>query len=183
MKNALQHSPNSPNQQGDTPKAIDIPARTKPPGRKIDAAIVAGMAKLVAKMLTESEACRRLDIKPRTWFDFKSRAKHSQQFADLVEAYRAGRIEGLIDRIEKSAQGVDVKYPDFRAALALLKITDQRRFGDSPIVDNTIHQSSVVIQLGGEEQLRKLIESVYSKRKQVTVESSPIEPKQIEPPK
>ena len=27
-----------------------------------------------------------------------------------------------------------VKYPDFRAALALLKITDQRRFGEAPAV-------------------------------------------------
>ena len=33
--------------------------------RRIDATAIAGIAKLVAKNLTESEACRRLGIQPR----------------------------------------------------------------------------------------------------------------------
>ena len=140
MQNAVSNSPNSPNQTPDTPKAIDEPTRAKPagtpPGRKIDATTIAEMAKLCAKMLTESESCRRLGIKPRTWFDFKSRAGRSQQFADLVEAFRADRIEQLIDRVEASSKGEGgLRFPDWRAALALLKITDQRRFGDSPAVE------------------------------------------------
>ena len=117
----------------DTAQALDNVTRAMPT-RRIDATCIAEMAKLVAKMLTESEACRRLGIKPRTWFDWKSRAGRTQKFSDLLEAYRANRIESLINRIENSANGIDVKYPDFRAALALLKITDQKRFGDSPPV-------------------------------------------------
>src|SRR6266404_2523589 len=85
-------------------------------------------------MLTESEAARQLGINPRAWFDWKARAGRAERFAALLEAYRAGRIEQLIDRIERSANGVDTKFPDWRAALALLKITDQRRFGDSALV-------------------------------------------------
>jgi len=54
----------------------------------------------------------------------------------MLEAFRADRIEQLIDRIEKSARGDDLKYPDWRAALALLKITDQKRFGEQPAVES-----------------------------------------------
>ena len=154
MKTTKTNQPETPEKMPDTPKAIDIPTRAMP-GRKIDAVTIAEMAKLCAKMLTESEACRRLGIKPRTWFDFKSRAGRTQQYADLLEAYRADRIEGLIDRIEKSANGIDVKYPDFRAALALLKITDQKRFGDSPTAETTTTNNFLIA--GGGEQVRKLI--------------------------
>jgi hypothetical protein len=162
----------------DIPQAIDTPVRAMP-GRKIDAVTIAEMAKLCAKMLTESEACRRLGIKPRTWFDFKSRAGRTQRFADLLEAYRAGRIEGLIDRIENSADGVGVKFPDWRAALALLKITDQRRFGDSPTVEiNATHQTAIVLAAGGEDKLRKLVAS-YCKLAKLPVFEPPASPKQI----
>ena len=156
MKTTKTNQPETPEQPTDTAKAIDIPARPTT-ARKIDAVTIAEMAKLCAKMLTESEACRRLGIKPRTWFDFKSRAGRTQQFGDLLEAYRADRIEGLIDRIEKSANGIGVKYPDFRAALALLKITDQRRFGDSPAVEINTGQTRVMIAAGGEDNLRRLV--------------------------
>jgi hypothetical protein len=123
-----------PNQPGDTANNDDIPARAIA-RRRIDAVAIAEIAKLCAKQLTESEACRRLGIQPRAWFNFKDRAGRGEKFKALLEAYRAHRIEHLIDRIEKSADGIGVKYPDFRAALALLKITDQKRFGDSPLVN------------------------------------------------
>jgi hypothetical protein len=152
----MKDNPSKPPEQAtDTPKAIDAPARVMP-GRKIDASTIAQMARLVAKMLTESEACRRLGVKPRTWFDWKSRAGRNQKFADLLEAYRADRIESLIDRIEKSANGIDVKYPDFRAALALLKITDQRRFGDSPAVEIHNHPTATLIACGGDSGLDRI---------------------------
>ena len=119
---------------GDTANNDDILARATA-RRRIDATAIAGIAKLVAKNLTESEACRRLGIQPRVWFNFKERAGRGEKFAALLEAYRAHRIEHLIEQIEKSADGIGVKYPDFRAALALLKITDQKRFGDAPAVE------------------------------------------------
>jgi hypothetical protein len=90
------------------------------------------MAKAVATMLTESEAARLCGIEPRSWFEWKSRAGRSGKFAGQVEAYSAAQIDGLLKRVQKSADGVDVKFPDFRAALALLKFKSQQRFGDSP---------------------------------------------------
>jgi len=119
-----------------TAETSEQPTRAKP-HRKIDAATIAGMAKLCAKMLNESEACRRLGIRPKAWFDWKSRANRTARFAEMLEAFRADRIESLIDRIEKSANGTGgVKYPDWRAALAILKFTDQKRFGEVPAVEN-----------------------------------------------
>lgn len=142
MKTNKENSANSEKETPDTPETIDALTRAMP-RRKIDATCIAEVAQLCAKkMLTESEACRKLNIKPRTWFDWKSRCGRTGKFAELLEAYRADRIESLIDRMEKSANGVDLKYPDWRAALALLKIIDQRRFGDNltvqsgdPIID------------------------------------------------
>jgi hypothetical protein len=122
-----------PENQGTEPKSGNASTRAKP-CRKITTATIAGMAKLVAKMLTESEACRRLGIKPQAWFDFKARGKNDEKWNELLEAYTAHRVEALIDRVEDSAYGLNgVKYPDFRAALALLKFTDKKRFGDSPV--------------------------------------------------
>jgi hypothetical protein len=37
----------------------------------------------------------------------------------------------LITKIEKSADGVGMKQPDWRAAAALLKFADMKRFGDA----------------------------------------------------
>lgn len=122
------------NEASGTAERTEVSTRAKPT-RKIDAVTIAEMAKLCAKMLTETEACRRLGIRPKAWFDWKARANRVEKFAELLEAFRADRIEQLIDRIEKSAKGEDLKFPDWRAALALLKITDQKRFGDAPAGD------------------------------------------------
>ena len=138
-----------------TAETSEQPTRAKP-HRKIDAATIAGMAKLCAKMLNESEACRRLGIRPKAWFDWKSRANRTARFAEMLEAFRADRIESLIDRIEKSANGTGgVKYPDWRAALAILKFTDQKRFGDTPAV--AINPMPVIQISIIHEQLKKVI--------------------------
>jgi hypothetical protein len=134
MQNTDSNSANSANQTPDTAKGSNTLTRAKA-RRKIDAEVIASMAKAVAKMLTESEAARLCGIEPRHWFEWKSRAGRDIRFAALLEQVRASRINHLLERVEKSADGIDTKFPDFRAALALLKITDQKRFGDSPAVE------------------------------------------------
>jgi hypothetical protein len=159
MQNSETNSAHSANQTPDTAEASNTPTRAKA-SRKIDAEVIAQMAQAVATMLTESEAARRCGIEPRHWFEWKSRAGRAGKFAGLLEQFRANKIAGLLDRVQKSADGVDVKFPDFRAALALLKFQDRARFGDSPTVEiNTGQQSAIVIAAGGEENLRKLIGS------------------------
>lgn len=138
----------------DTPQTCNSTTRAKP-RRKIDAAVIAQMAKAVATMLTESESARRCSIEPRHWFEWKSRAGRAGKFDALLEEFRANKIAGLLERVQKSADGIDVKFPDFRAALALLKITDQKRFGDSPAVQVNplpLIQISII-----HEQLKRVI--------------------------
>jgi hypothetical protein len=129
------------------------------------------MAKAVAKMLTESEAARLCGIEPRHWFEWKCRAGRDIRFAALLEQVRASRINHLIERVEKSADGIDTKFPDFRAALALLKITDQKRFGDSPAVEVNVMPQPVI----DERALARILDRVYFK----PIESAPV-PKQIQ---
>jgi hypothetical protein len=116
------------NEHPNTPETNGIVARATA-HRRIDAVCIAEMAKLVAKMLTESEACRRLGIRPRAWFDWKSRCGRSEKFGALLEAFRADRIDSLIAKIEAGADGVGLKAPDWRAAYCLLSIQDRHRFG------------------------------------------------------
>jgi hypothetical protein len=113
------------------------------------------MAQAVATMLTETEAARRCGIEPRHWFEWKSRAGRDGKFAALLEEFRANKIAGLLERVQKSADGIDVKFPDFRAALALLKFQDQKRFGDSPALamnPTPLIQISII-----HEQLKRVI--------------------------
>jgi hypothetical protein len=127
MKMAPPNSPNSPEQPGNTAGTSVIPTRT----RAIDATTIAEIARLTARQLTESESCRRLGIKPKNWFDWKSRHNRTEKFAALLEAFRADRIDSLIGKIEAGADGVGMKQPDWRAAAFLLTVTDKKRFGPS----------------------------------------------------
>ena len=116
------------NEHPNTPKTSDIVTRALA-HRRIDSTCIAGVAKLCAKMLTESEACRLLNVRPQSWFSWKSRHTRAEKFAALLEAFRADRIDSLIAKIEASADGVGMKQPDWRAAAFLLSVTDKHRFG------------------------------------------------------
>ena len=111
-----------------TSKCDDIPARAR---RRFDEKSISAIARLVARSLTESEAARFLGYDPRAWFNFKARGRNDKRFCALLEKFRAERVDSLVARIEKSADGVGLKQPDWRAASALLSHVDPRRFSDS----------------------------------------------------
>jgi len=137
-----------------TAQTCNNPTRAKI-RRKIDGSVIAQMAQAVSTMLTESEAARLCGLEPRHWFEWKSRAGRAGKFGALLEEFRANKIAGLLERVQKSADGVGVKFPDFRAALALLKFQDQKRFGDSPVV--ATNQTPVIQISIIHEQLKKVI--------------------------
>jgi hypothetical protein len=110
------------------------PSRTRA-NRRIDATTISEIARLCARQLSESEACRKIGIVPQAWFSWKARHNRSEKFAALLEEFRAGRIDSLVTKIESAADGVNMKQPDWRAAAALLKFVDLKRFGDSPTVE------------------------------------------------
>jgi hypothetical protein len=157
-----------------TAKSSDIPARARAK-RKFDAAVIESVAILVSRALSETEAVRQLGYEPRQWFTFKSRGKNDERFCALLEKFRGARIEKLIARIEKSADGQDVKFPDFRAALALLKIIDQRRFGDSPLVAVTMPLARL-----SDADYARIEKRLFGKTAKPVVEIQGAEVKQIE---
>ena len=178
MQNSVSNSPNSPNQPLDTADNGVILARTRA-ARRIDAQTISEIARLCAKALTESEACRRIGIKPRHWFDWKTRHNRAEKFCELLEAFRADRIETLIARIEASADGVGMKQPDWRAAAHLLAISDAKRFSDAGM------RSSVEINVNVQpafdiERIRRAAALIYGRVKQAQVGDVGSEPKQIE---
>jgi hypothetical protein len=132
--------------------------------RRFDAQMISEIARLCAKALTEAESCRRLGVNPKSWFSFKSRCGRESKFASLLEEFRAGRIESLIDKIEASADGKGLKQPDWRAAAHLLKISDQKRFGDSPTVEAAAPVMNIYAILGID--LSKLISEGYKQAEQ-----------------
>jgi hypothetical protein len=171
MQNTDSNSPNSPNQPTNTADNSDIVSRARG-NRRIDATTISEIARLCAKQLTESEACRRLGVRPRHWFDWKTRHNRSEKFAALLEEFRAGRIDDLISKIEKSADGIGLKQPDWRAAAALLKFADMKRFGDSPAVEI----NNAFAPLLTDAQIAK-VEALFLKSKAIA--SAPA-PKQIQ---
>jgi hypothetical protein len=75
--------------------------------------------------------------------------------------------------MESAADGVNMKQPDWRAAAALLKFVDLKRFGDSPPSIELHNHASVYT-----DDWFKRIEAM-SKFKQPVVESAPA-PAQIQ---
>jgi hypothetical protein len=159
-----------PAQPPDTASNGNNPTRTRA-NRRIDTATISEIARLCARQLSESEACRKIGVRPQAWFSWKSRHNRSEKFAALLEEFRANRIDDLLTRVENSAAGIGVKFPDFRAALALLKITDHKRFGDQPTVE-----INVAAPLLTDAQIAK-VEALFLKSKAIA--SAPA-PKQIQ---
>jgi hypothetical protein len=117
------------NQPPDTGSNVNNDTRTRA-NRRIDAKTISGIARFCAKQLTESEACRLLNVRPQSWFSWKSRHNRAEKFAALLEAFHADRLNSLIEQIENGAKGVNMKQPDWRAAAHLLAVTgDMGRFG------------------------------------------------------
>jgi len=123
-----------------------------PAKRKLTLTDIKAVARLCARGLTESEACRQLGwFEPKAWFVFKSRGKNDSRFEAELEKLKAERIDYLIGTIEKSAAGENMKQRDWRAGQYLLTTMDKERFSDSPKI--TTNQS---LPLDGLQQLAQL---------------------------
>jgi hypothetical protein len=149
------------NQTTDAAKTSETPTRTRA-RRKIDPGVISAIARLCAKSLTESEACRQIGIEPRHWFDWKNRASRSEKFAALLEEFRAGRIDSLIARIENAADGVNMKQPDWRASAHLLAIADAKRFSDSGMRNAVqVNVNAPLACALTEAQMDKILDKVF----------------------
>lgn len=157
---------NQPAQPPDTASNGNNPTRTRA-NRRIDAATISEIARLCARQLSESEACRKIGIKPQHWFSWKARHNRSEKFAALLEEFRAGRIDDLITKIEKSADGIGLKQPDWRAAAALLKFADMKRFGDHAVEINNFPAPLI-----SDDVAAKVI-ALFQRQKALAAQSAP----------
>ena len=184
MQNSETNSANSANQPADTAKSSEIPRTRAKPRRKIDPGVISAIARLCAKSLTESEACRQIGIEPRHWFDWKNRASRSDKFAALLEEFRAGRIDDLIAKIENAADGVNMKQPDWRAAAHLLSIADAKRFSDSGMrnaVQISVNAPSVWAPVLSDQRMDEILARLAAKQPPKAIEiSTSAKPMQLE---
>jgi hypothetical protein len=175
----MQNTETNPNQTPDTPKCDDVPARAR---RRFDEKSISTIARLVARSLTESEAARLLGYEPRAWFNFKARGRNDERFCALLEKFRAARVDSLVARIEKSANGVDLKQPDWRAASQLLSHVDPRRFSDSGMrasIEISVPTAPVVDEAALDKVLQLMLSLRAAKQAQAVEIAASVEPKQL----
>ena len=130
----------------------------KPKKRRFDATEVEFVAKSVARGLTETEAVLILKKEPKSWFLFKQRGGRGAKFAQILERIRGIRIDHCLGEMEKAAAGKDGVRHDWRAADRLMQVTAPSRFGPTSQTQVNIGPGSqVVVSVGGEDQMRKLV--------------------------
>jgi len=89
---------------------------------------VRAIAKLVARRLTESEACEVAGILPETWTKWKNRHGHDARFVRILTRVRATYIKGNFEQMEKAAGGKGGIRHDWRAADRLNAIVAPDRY-------------------------------------------------------
>jgi hypothetical protein len=80
------------------------------------------IATLVAKRLTETEACEAAGINPETWCKWKRRHGHDARYVRVLTRARARYVARNLKEIEKAAAGKDGVRHDWRAADRLNQI-------------------------------------------------------------
>lgn len=126
-----------------TNEVIDTRGRVK---SKITLALLKQIAELVARyLLTEKEACNRLGVNLRTWYDFRARNGRNELYARILEQMHANQIVSGVTRIEDCAHGRNgARYPDWRASQYLLQVKD-KRFRDQREEPRTVNNTLVVV--------------------------------------
>lgn len=110
-----------------------IPSATKPKARRLVLSDINAIARLVAtRKMTENDACITLGIKPSQWQVWKSRAKCSELFENIIARVRGNQVDTLISRIEAAGEDYEIQLPngnvinkrgDWRAPAWLLEKT------------------------------------------------------------
>jgi hypothetical protein len=148
-----------------TVNAAITPRVRKPSKRKFTQADIATVANQCARGLTESEAVRLLGKEPSAWFSFKSRASNDERFQAMLEKLTGERIDTLMKQIEQAGEGIGVKYPDWRASLAALKVISQKRFGDHA-VEVKINNAPPISDAAAHRALKRVMARLEAKKRE-----------------
>ena len=134
-----------------------INSATLPPYRraKITFQDAEHIAKEVSELhLTESEAALRIGIQPVQWFRWKEKKGNNPKYGIMLTRMKANAIAQCTSRISKSAEGIDCKQPDWRAAAWRVERLAPERFANQ--AQSTAPQ--VTVQIGIiHEQLKRVI--------------------------
>lgn len=70
---------------------------------RLDKPLAVCIAELVVKYrLTESEACLSLNVRPKTWFNWKVKQNNGGKYEDILSRIRAGQLKNVIESISKA---------------------------------------------------------------------------------
>ena len=97
--------------------------------RKLNSTDLKAVAELVINSkLTETEACRVLNINVQQWWVFKSRKKNTPEFESICSRIRGFTIQNAMQTIEDCGNGIGMKQPDWRAHAFRLQVIAPERF-------------------------------------------------------
>jgi hypothetical protein len=114
--------------------------------------------------LTETEAAIHCGFKPKALFDFKFRNKGAAKYQDCIARLRGASLQRIVTSIRAAgtpdADPASRKRADWRAlAWIAEKITAPDRLGQQVQVGPTTTNNQILVNCGGEDGLKKLIES------------------------
>jgi len=145
--------------------------------RKITLRDVEEISKLMAKRITESGACLLLDIRPDTWFNWKSKQANESKFKEIFTRIREAKLNACLEAIDEAGEKrtyvnkkgeVCEASGDWRAkAWMAERAYAPDRFSDrqqAPVTNNLIL---------GELETKRLLETIYGASKP-TVECQPV---------
>jgi|HubBroStandDraft_5_1064220.scaffolds.fasta_scaffold71312_2 hypothetical protein len=144
MQNSKTNSANSASETPESEKPRQTPGGIVSRRRGFDRVTLRQIAQLCAKGLTQSESCRRLGYKPKSFINWQSRNRNNEKWAAILEDFRAERFDSLIQKIENCADGKGMKQPDWRAAAHLLMVSD-KRFNPAQDAPTTVNNTNITV--------------------------------------
>jgi len=115
---------------------------------KIRPSDIEAIAALVAKRLTETEACALLYIRPAAWFSWKVRGNHARIFEDSLSRVKAAYLSSHLANIEAGAVGAGLhKRADWRASDRLLCIAAPDRYSPNQAAQDNSKQHTIAVMV------------------------------------
>jgi hypothetical protein len=133
--------------------------------RKLTEADLEAIASLIVDCgLTETEAAIHCGFKPQSLWDFKTKHKGASKYSEAIARLRGASLQRIVMSIKDAgtpdADPASKKRADWRAlAWIAEKITAPDRLGQQVQVGGPTTNNQILVNCGGEDGLRKLIES------------------------
>lgn len=115
------------------------------------------IAILVAKRMTETEACAVLGLDAQHWFQVKCRKMADGRFEKLVAQVRGQYVNARLTEIEQSARGEGMKQRDWRAAAWLAQVSGGDRYSTA----GNARSENLTVNVIADERLDKVLSRLY----------------------